>query len=505
LGIVWGVFPALPALLRGEYLGHGLTDLWPAVWGLWWSAEAWPEIPLETKLLGFPEGIRFLYSAPLKAWIGGLLVPSLGLRHTWNILLLGSRILTMVSAAWAARAWGLGPRGILCASAVFACSPFFHGYAVEGIVEGTDGWPLGLLVGALGYSRLTWAIPALALCVLTSWYQGAVGCLLVALVGLGQPRLWWSGLGVLLAVPAIHTFTGTFSGNEPLPAEVRAAMGSSLAVPRPGLLPGLNPFAMNSYVGFVLAGAAMFGNWRLVVVAMVPAILSLGVGPWYELPVFEKLRFPYRWHEATLAVLALAAGRLADCKKWGWWLGPFIVVEGLLLAPVEPVIPGADPEPPAACRLEKVLFAGGGGALLEVPGPVALPPGVPNPSRGRARELLYGQTCHGLPSPWVPDFNAIGVRDNPSWLQTLQRWDRVAKGRGGDVPEGLVADLRAAQVAWVLVHPQAPGLRDADRLREGLLSQGATLLVETSREDPKYDEVIWLFALREPTRGTEGG
>ena len=59
-----------------------------------------------------------------------------------------SRPLRHCYVLMAARAWGLAPARHHC-SAIYIVL-FFHGYAVEGIVEGTDGWTLALWAWALG-------------------------------------------------------------------------------------------------------------------------------------------------------------------------------------------------------------------------------------------------------------------------------------------------------------------------------------------------------------------
>ena len=54
LALCWAILPALPSLLRGGFLGHGYTDLYPSVWGMWLFAEAQPGFPLYTPLLAPP-------------------------------------------------------------------------------------------------------------------------------------------------------------------------------------------------------------------------------------------------------------------------------------------------------------------------------------------------------------------------------------------------------------------------------------------------------------------
>ena len=178
LALFWAVLPAVPGLLRGGFLGHGYTDLYPSVWGMWLFAEAQPGFPLTTDLLASPVGMDFYYSSPLHGWLAWPLLPVFGIESTWNGLLLANRIAGVGVAFWCARGWGLERDGALVAAAVYGCSPFFHGYAVEGIAEGQIGWALPLWLGWVGRGQHRWAGLAFALTVLGSWYMAASACLL---------------------------------------------------------------------------------------------------------------------------------------------------------------------------------------------------------------------------------------------------------------------------------------------------------------------------------------
>lgn len=480
LALLWGLGPAIPALARGELIGHGFTDLYPSLWGLWGFVAEQPGLPGRTALLGHPDGMGFYYSSPIKGWLAWPLLPILGLKGTWNLLLVAARVGTVLAAWAAARAWGFGPAGALAAAATYGASPFFHGYAVEGIVEGTDGWTLALWAWAVGRRRWGAAALCFGLTVLSSWYLGMVVCLLAGLAGLRERRAWWSYLGLLLAMPGLWRFAGAFPGAAPLPDAVRIAMGAALRVPTPGLAEGLSPFAINTYVGWVALAAAFAGSRRWLAIAALPALLSLGRGPLYELPVAELVRFPYRWHAGTLLVLSAAVAAAADRWRLGW-LGPLIALEGLLLSPVEPVLPGADAEIPA-------IYAVVDAPLLEVPGPVARPPGERNPSRPRARYLLYHQTGHGWPSPWVPDFNSVGVTARDTGLDPFRAFD-PAERRGAPpaLEAGAVQGLVDLGVGWVMIERPELGAARARRLLDELRGQGGALAA--------VDEARWLVRL----------
>ena len=478
LAIAWGLLPALPALLRGDLLGHPYTDLYPSVWGLWLAAEQWPGIVAHTHQLAAPDGMGFYYSSPLKGWLAGLWMPWLGVGWTWNLLTVAARIATVGLFGHAARAWGLKGAGILVVAAALGCSAVFQGYAVEGIVEGTDGWPLALWAWAVGRERWGLSAVGLALCVLSSWYLGAVACLLVVFCALQNRRALLGLLGLLLAAPALWSFLGAFSGRPALDPAVRAAMGAIVVPEAPTLfVDGLQPFAISTYTGLLLGLAALGARSKVLLLALVPAILSVGVGPWYALPVLESLRFPYRWHLATLAVMALCAGQLADRQpgRVAWLLGPLIALETLLLARVEPVLPGAPMAVPS-------IYESVDSTILDIPGPVALPPGEINMSRPRSRWFLYAQTSHGQPTPWAPDFNSVGAAaavnvHRSAVFEAVLPYDRVVStDPPPPLPPGTVDHMARAGIGWVMVHHGIFGLAEKARLRDELIEQGAELV-----------------------------
>ncbi|MFT5684474.1 MAG: hypothetical protein ACI8RZ_005415, partial [Myxococcota bacterium] len=427
-------------------------------------------------------GIDFYYASPIKAALAWPLKELLGLTATWNLLCVLARMATVLCAYGAARAWGFSTTGALTAAAAYGCSPFFQGYAVEGITEGVDGWALALWAWAAGARRPALAAVGLALAVLSSWYLGAATCLLAVLAGLKDRRLWLSLLGLLPVAPALVAFLGAQGTGAPLPDEIRAAMGASLQIPTPGMAEGLNPFAINAYVGFSLGLAALLSRSRYALAALVPMVLSLGVGPLYDLPVLEMMRFPYRWHAASLALLAAAAATTADARGWRW-LAPLIVAEGLLLSPIEPLLPGAPVEVPA-------IYAVVDAPLLEVPGPVSRPPGEINRSRPRSRYLLYYQTHHHQPSPWRPDLNGLGQTEQVDWLTPLRSWDPVEDmGEPEPITPAHLTAIRQAGVGLILVHRRELGGAGADLVAS--LEAAGAIQVATDGER-------WLLSPGEP-------
>jgi len=474
LTLCQALLPAVPAVLRGELLGQPFTDLYPSIWGLWAFAHAPGTLPTHTFWLGAPDGMGFYYSSPLHGWLARGMLPLLSLPATWNLLVVGSRVATVALSWAAARAWGLRPVGAATGVVIFACSPFFSGYAVEGIVEGTDGWTLALWALAVGARRPVLSIVAMALTILSSWYLGAAALLLAVLVAPWRRTALWSLLGLLPAAPFIAAFTSAFPGAAPLDATVRAAMGAPLSLRPPGILPGANPFALTTWVGLVVPLLLLLGRSRLALLALLPALLSLGRGPWYDLPVLELLRFPYRWHAATLAILALAAGRVADGwqhrgRRWVAWLPPLLLAEATLLSPIEPVIPGAPADHPA-------ILAEVDSPVLDIPGPVAMPAGQINRSRPRARYLLWDQVVHQQPSPWVPDFNGVGVVAERPALDAIAGWDRLVSDDAPDaVDPATLQWLRTAGVGQIMVHRRELGQERSEALARALAAAGLTL------------------------------
>jgi hypothetical protein len=202
--------------------------------------------------------------------------------------------------------------------------------------------------------------------------------------------------------------------------------------------------------------------------ALVPFALSFGGTPVYALPVFSMIRFPYRWHAATLAIVGLAAGRGAD--RFGWRTGVAlalaIAAEGLALSPIEPVLPSADGAVPG-------IYKNVDGPLLELPGPLVRPPGTTNPSRPRMRYLAYFQTGHEQPSPWLLDLNGL-MEGGPEELSFLRAWDPFGRVAATAVPVDLVARLRALGIENVMIQTAVMGPDRADPILAGFRAQGAS-------------------------------
>ncbi len=480
LALLWGLGPALPALLRGEILGHPYTDLYPSVWGLSWFAAHQPGLPSFAPELGWPAGMGFYYSSPLHGWLAAplLRLGLLDLAGCYNLGVVAARLAAVLLSYGWLRAEKLSPRGALAGAALFGCAPCFHGYAVEGIVEGTDAWTLALWGWLVARRRLLPACLAFWLIVASSWYLGLAGLLVAAVRAREHRVIALSALGgLLLALPLWWLFSDAFGQAEPLPGPLRAAMGTPLTVPRPGLLPGLNPFAVTSYLGWLACGLFLWGARQrpwLAAGAAACWLLSLGIGPWYELPGLQQVRWPYRLVAASLFLAAPVVGSVAAQLRWGTWVAAAVALEGLLLSPVEPILPGAPAQlPPIYEQVEPTV-------LLELPGPVAMPPGEINLSRPRARYLLYYQALHGAASPWTPDFNGLAQAHEPPWLASFRAFDPLVDAPMPASPP--MQALRDAGIRQLMLHPKELGSEHARQLRAALLQAGAQLRAEDEEQ-----------------------
>jgi hypothetical protein len=478
---LWAIGPLLPALWAGQIPGSPATDLYPSVWGLTWFIEHQPGFPTWCTDIAAPNGMPFYYSSPIHGWVGWPIATLANFTGYNGAVWAYVGTLVLARAATVAFAWGalislnadFWPA--LGGALLYGASPFFHGYAVEGIIEGTDGWALPLWVACVARERRAASAAALWLCILCSWYLGMVAVAGAVLWSVRSKTARVSLLGLVAAVPLLLAFGAMASGARPLADEVRIAMGLQPWLQKPGWDQS-NPFAITTWIGVTTPLIALFAArknpWLAVGIALT-LLLSTGWGPWYELPVLRSVRFPYRWHAGTLLLMAVLVARatsqggsLARFR----WLALLPWVEGYALSPIEPVLPGA------AAKVSAIYDRVRGPLLLDLPGVVALPPGMVNPSRPRARYLMYAQLFHPAASPWVPDFNSVANAARPAWLDSFAAWEPILDNEGAPLD---IEGARQAGVTQILVHEKE--LRgEAPLLLAALKSAGCT--VEDQRD-----------------------
>lgn len=476
VSMLWAIGPLLPALWAGQIPGSAATDLYPSVWGLNWFIEHQPGFPTWCTEVAAPKGMPFYYSSPIHGWVGwpiAALAKAAGQNSAvWAYV----GTLVLARAATVAVAWGAlialntdfwpAVGGAL----LYGASPYFHGYAVEGIIEGTDGWTLPLWVACVARERRAASAAALWLCILSSWYLGMVAVAGAAFWSVRSTTARYSLFGLVAAVPLLLAFGAMATGARPLDDAVRIAMGLQSWLQTPGWAQN-NPFAITTWIGVTAPMIALFAarkNPYWVVGILMALLLSTGWGPWYSLPVLRSVRFPYRWHAGTLFLLAVLVAR-ATSQGGGLsrfrWLALLPWLEGYLLSPIEPVLPGA------AAKVSRIYEQVRGPLLLDLPGVVALPPGMVNPSRPRARYLMYAQLFHPADSPWVPDFNSVAKADRPAWLDSFAAWEPILDNEGAPLD---IEGARRAGVTQILVHEKE--LRgEAPLLLAALQNEGCTI------------------------------
>ena len=259
LSLCWAIIPAIPALYEHAIIGSPHTDLYSSIWSLyapWFSSD-----PIfHTTMLAYPEGMPLYSSALLKSLIAAPLSLFLAPHHIYNFLLILSRFLGPFLSFFAARAWGYKETSALGFALFFGAAPYFHGYAVEGIIEGVDAWPLALWLWSAALGKRTFMALSLALCVLCSWYLGAAACLLTILLSIERRDILFSFAGLLLSGPFVLIFIQNFPSMGAIPLDVRAQLCMDTSLPTPNIISEFNPFAKTNYIGWIAASCALFSR-----------------------------------------------------------------------------------------------------------------------------------------------------------------------------------------------------------------------------------------------------
>ena len=398
LAFLWALLPLLPAFCSNSIAGSPYTDLYPSVWSLW-AVGDWLASGFQLSILNHPEGQSWYPSALLVGLIAQPLYWLLSPAWVYNLLLFSSRWLGAISFYLAGYAYSKNENASTFFMVLVACSPFVHGFSVEGIIEGTQLWALGFWLWAIASKRYKLGILFFFLSILSNWYFGAVGCLLCFLLGLHNRKIWLSFLGLLPASPFIFLFLSSLSSSAQISPEIIQMMGFQFQFPVPNITSKPNPFAISTYLGwlpFILLFTSRNRNSFWIIF---PFFLSLGLPILYQLPVFSSVRFPYRWHLGTLIILGWVLFAHPWVQKKSW-LALLLLLEYLLLSPIDAILPKATAQfPEYLAQIDS--------PVLDIPGPLSRPAGQINPSRPRMKYLLYYQTKHQQPIGWGLDFNGL--------------------------------------------------------------------------------------------------
>lgn len=463
LALIWTIIPAIPTLWNGGILGSPHTDLYFSVWSMhipWMDQSG----GTHSTWINFPEGQSIYSSAYIKSIGAWLLSPLLSPAQSYNFLLLLSRFAGPVAACFAMRAWGYSERAATGFAVFLTMSPFVHGYAVEGIVEGVDVWPLALWLWACQSNKKYYMPLSLALCLLMSWYLGATVCLLTLILSVYKRDILHSLWGVICAAPAIWLFMDAHPTLGEIEPAVRQAMSAQWGIPVPNLLAQPNPFAKNNYLGWcslVVILAPRYALW-----ALIPLALSFGLGS--DWPILSFVRFPYRWHLATLCLLGFAIADVLEKKSWHWF-STAILLEWMFLSGVDLFLPTSNAH-------VATIYTHIDRPILDIPGPMAIPPGQANPTRKRAEYLLYAQLYHHQPSLWAHDFNGLNTVQN-KW-EHWKTWDPLYKKEPHIITVEDHVDL-IEQDAGVVIHRDILGQHKSELLKKNLEDIGFSLIQET--------------------------
>ena len=222
--------------------------------------------------------------------------------------------------------------------------------------------------------------------------------------------------------------------------------------------------AKNNYIGWCALISLI--EWRYARWALIPLILSFGIGA--DLPILSFVRFPYRWHLATMVLIGFAIAQVLERKNW-WWFPFLVLLDFLLLSPIDLLIPTAPANIPTIYQhLDR--------PVLDIPGPLALPAGTANPSRERASYLLYAQLFHKQPSLWSQDFNTLHT-PNPSF-ESWQSWDPILKKDHASLSRSdrtIIEKMHGS----IVIHHKRLRSNNGEKLKQTLIKAGFTIQHET--------------------------
>jgi len=399
---LWSVLPMWGSLSSDGIAGSPYTDLYPSVWSLWATESWWGT--WNNIWFGHPTGQPW---SPSTVFWGTLIIPLkplMSMGSLYNTCLLFNRVLSCIAFYMAGRSYHNSHTTGLLWMVVIAMNPMIHGFAVEGIIEGTQIWPLGFWMWASKKELRGLSVVFGSLIVLSNWYWSIVWVIVGGFSHHQNRKVWgWMLMSILVCSPWIGHFLNIQSNGIEIPPEIYRAMGFQFGIPEPHFQSPPNPFAQSNYIGWILSACTIhqvskhFRSNTLLLIG-IGFLLSIGFESMQSVPIIGSMRFPYRMCLLTFIGISMVLSELGDKQKIG--LSIFVLLEFALLSPIDLVIPTSPSTYPD--YTEEI-----NGTVLELPGVLNRAPGEIDPSRPRMKRLMYFQTKHAQPSVWGLPFNGL--------------------------------------------------------------------------------------------------
>ena len=435
LSMCWALLPTIHVLWEGGILGSPHTDLYPSLWSLWaYQKSDWTY----TTLLNYPSGMGWYPPSIIHTAIAYPLHFFFTTSTIYNCTLIVFRFLSPLLSYLAARSWNFSKEVSLTIAIIFACSPFCHGFAVEGIIEGLNAWTIPLWLYFCGKKNRFGMILSFALCCISNWYFGACICVMACFLSVQYRFVAWSFLGFPLVLPFLLMFLEAWQDIPTIDVTVRHSMGISWQ----GFLPsieGESVFAKNNYLSWIVIAMVVQFRSRYSLILIGSILLSNNILG--SFPIFEHIRFPYRFHILTL----ICAGCLVAPHIKRLWLAYAIFLEQILTGGMTFQIPTQATQPQGDYSLVDK-------PILHIPGTYGMPAGKPNPSRARFKEIFLAQLQHQQPLMNRGDFNSLeGQWDSPDiWIQQ----DVLYRKERPEILEVDVERLSQIGIGYIAVHPE---------------------------------------------------
>ncbi len=440
----------LSAVWNGDLAGSPYTDLYPSVWSLWATESWWGT--WHNGWFNHPQGQAW---SPSTLFWGTAIIPFKDLvpiESLYNLCLFMNRLLTCWAFYLVGRSWNNSHHNGLLWMVIIGMNPMIHGFAVEGIFEGTQLWPLGFWLWSIKKQRWTQSVLFGSIVIISNWYWALCWGILSIILGIQERKVWRTMcLSIGLSMPWIVHFVHIQEASTKLDAHIYQAMGLSLTIPTPNILTTPNPFAMSNYTGWTVCAWLLFTLWQRTTsigwgILGLGLMLSMGFPFLQDLPIIGSMRFPYRMHLLTLVGVCIVLTN----KKHSWshyWL-ILIPLEFLFLSPIDWKLPSAPSKAPSYVDVID-------GVVLELPGPLQRAPGDIDPSRPRSKYLQYYQTFHQQPSPWTLGFNGL-VEPNDCFQGTRRIDPHATKS---EQKQSLKKECWN-DIEWVVIHNTNPRLNE---------------------------------------------